>query len=610
MAFLQHKAGLMTGTANKKNGTRTLGRGMGSSSSMQRDLDMESTKLSTLEKILEQRDKFIKKNEGGSKGLDIHGINAMRTAPWLGVTPVNREEIFKDGDSEDNKESKMRIFIGRMENINKSIPGEKGTPLHAGLHLHGSDSGAERFIGALVLQLENTLTGIEFAKAQREKLVDAIRKSRSKKESKQASSSSNKGSDDEGNGLEGETGEEELSALTRSKKELKILEAAINKAEKEYATFEALSQSEEGIEVIFDNEEVKEHVKDFEMLEGIKTMLNEGDTMVLKMLSLRITDRDQIIAIEKAIKKPVEDTATGINQDLGINIGAQQMMKWIQSIKYVNLEELYVAKEELLLAKFNLNNLSNGGLIGELNKMVNMFDKVKKRAIILEDKNKEANSGLVNEVGDIIRTLMPKVHAASIEESSNGKLLQVSLQRYYQDIKTMKGSSEEKLQYLEDSFAEADAIHSGKYTTQKKDSNKKEWVLQTNGEYKKGTKGGGKGKDGRKGGKGGKGTCGMQARKGFCTRSDCRFEGLTSEQYRNRGDCRAENTEEGCKYPHCRFRRANDPSTITAEMAKKCVHQQRGAGSINQAEEVEVQVSMNDNEELVIGTKNKAGHAI
>lgn len=606
MAYLQQRTRKLTGTATKiQDGNSALRQSIAglSRSNLMGEFDDEKKSGKSLKQRIEEKAKeIIETNKKDGDACDIFGIKVMRTAAW-NSTDKSTPEIIKETDSLMIKEQKMRNFHTLLEMNNKHRP-DKGGVVLMGLHLHGASNAATRFSGAVALALENATNGIDIAKNKLEKLEERWMKvTKSNENGKGASDDTNKGKEKkELNTEESEAINNELRQQIINNREQ--LESALQ----EKAIVESIMSTDEGLNAILLDDEVKDMVIGSKLFESVVTMLQEGDFMGLQMLLTRTDDKSIINDAVRAMKQPMMDDAEGFNKLFGIPIGCTSMMKRILDTKYASYEEYTKLKRKLVEWYIDFNKIGKGGLKGQMDELEKLYEKVTALGETLADTDPGNHHGLPNQLEHLYWIALPKLHQSKSEnptvESENALLVQQAVLRIYTDSKKEQGTPPEKLRELIKALNSEDELNVDIYHKYTKKEGR-DWTLNVNERNKGrggkgGTANGGKGKGG-----GGKGACGNQARKGYCTKSNCIYRGLTPEQYKNRGDCHSEKTKEGCKYFNCRFKHTTDPSQITSEMMSKCVHQ-RGKGNINQAEEdEEVEVTVNENEEIVVSVQGK-----
>jgi len=602
MAYLQQRTRKLTGTATKiQEGNYGIRQPNAALSRLnlsgQFDQEMKNGK-SLKERIEEKAKELIELEKKEGDACDIFGIKIMRTAAW-NSTDKSTPEIIKEADTVMIKEQKMRSFQTLLEMNNKNRP-DKGGVVYMGLHLHGASNAAARFGGAVALALENVANGIDIAKLKLEKLEGRLTKG-----TKSAGASDDIKDKKDAKEKKGHQHEdEEINEINMDlKQQINNIREQIESAVAEKAVVESIMSTEEGLNAILIDDEVKDMVIDSKLFESVVTMLQEGDYLGLQMVITRTDDKSIITDAIRAMKQPLMDDADGFNKTFGIPIGCTSMMKRILDTKYASYEEYTKLKRKLVEWYIDFDKIGKGGLKGQMDELEKIYDKVSALGETLADTDPGNHHGLPNQLEHLYWIALPKLHQSKNEnptvEGANALAVQQAVLRIYTDAKKEQGTPGEKFKLLMTALKSEDELNVDTYIKyQKKET--RDWTLNVQERGKgRGGKGiigtGGKGKGG-----GGKGTCGNQARKGFCTKVGCGYQGLTPEQYKMRGDCRAEKTKEGCKYFACRYKHSTDPPIINNEMMSKCVHQ-RGKGNINQAEEAdEVDVIMNGEDELVV----------
>lgn len=371
------------------------------------------------------------------------------------------------------------------------------------------------------------------------------------------------------------------AAKAYTQNELKVSEEELEKLKEEYVAIHTWMEDGGPLELLKD--ENFNELKTFKIMACMQLMWNECDTKVLQVLQALAGTKKFSREIEEALQQPVKSSDAGFEEKFQLNIGANAMVKKMRTGCQTNTVHGYMAKAaELEQIEFNFAELKTNPFASQLN---NIKDKSDSAQWILDALREEDPDGATNGLGGgrhIFWLVLSKIGGRGLNNNStigheNYSLIKDKLMRIHETLVESGDTLESRWIQLQKMLKSIDATCGENY----KDKGRAQFNLNTNmrGQMQRQVsqgKGKGKGK--------GNGLCIGVLRKGQCSRPGCTYSAMTKEEYNGREMCRnMENTGQ-CRFgAQCKNRHPGDPSKLTEELMKGCVHHK---GNINSASEI------------------------
>jgi hypothetical protein len=341
-------------------------------------------------------------------------------------------------------------------------------------------------------------------------------------------------------------------------------------------------------------EEVQETVNKFMIFEHMRKVTSIANNKVCSVLRVLCKESTMLLQIDKAVMNPVGDNTT-LEGALGLSTSAAIILNKVRTNRQCPTPEAYRSEcAKHAKSWLDFNGLGeNGGMSAFVTEVQLQQNTITMLCHDLKsnDKTGHATEGLENLVPHLFHTLASKIDPEGLlsnptTKGANYDMLRHELRDIYKEVSRMEGTLDDKTNELVDRLRALDSTFGHLYVKKMKQEKETFGInVKFNGK-------GGKGGKGGKRGKGGKGeskqVCIGTARKGSCSREGCTYRAMSKEEFEGRQNCK-EAISGNCPFgSKCKFRHPGDPTIMTEEMQRNCVHHRGHVGAVH-AEEVEVE---------------------